>query len=54
MKLDRDMQMDLMSSVKERTDSHVQKWLQNPEFRDALHRYDSEDAEPPLKMAGAR
>lgn len=54
--MDRDRQIELMQNAEERTDGYVQRWLSNPEFRAALHRYDrdqnDDDSEP--RRAAAR
>jgi len=53
--MDRDRQIGLMENVEERTDGYVRRWLENPEFREALHRYDrdhhSNDDEPRRALA---
>lgn len=38
--MDRDKQIKLMQDVEERTEGYVRRWLADPEFRAALHRYD--------------
>jgi len=37
---DRDTQIELMKNVEERTAGYLKKWLENKEFRAALHRFD--------------
>lgn len=38
--IDREKQIELMRNVEERTAGYLRAWLADPEFRDALHRYD--------------
>jgi hypothetical protein len=52
--MDRDRQIELMLKAEERTDGYVKRWLENPEFRASLHRYDrdaQDDAEDRRRFA---
>ena len=54
--IDRDQQIQLLKTVEERTLGYLQAWLNNKEFKAAIHRYDDEvcDDKPPRKVAGRR
>jgi hypothetical protein len=38
--MDREQQIALMVGAVERTDTYVRAWLDDPEFKASLHRYD--------------
>ncbi len=42
---DRDEQIKLMLETEARIDGYMRRWLANPEFKAALHRYDGDGGE---------
>lgn len=49
--MEREKQIQLMESAEERAHGVFRRWLDNPEFRAALHRYDEQGAKTPKKVA---
>jgi hypothetical protein len=47
--VDRDEQIRFMEMLEQRLERYAQSWLANPEYRAALHRYDHERDQPPLR-----
>jgi hypothetical protein len=52
--MDRDKQIEFMENAEKRAQGYLRAWLQNPEFKAALHRYDRDGHDCRQAKAGNR